>query len=179
VYTQLVAGSGANQDRDESSDAAPLVDGDAAQPSPSVVDSDVAQDVHAEVNAKEDGYSVGVPGPLTRIFVLANRGVANLIQDLILVSCAARLTERPYVGGCVYVHIAGTVISVGTVERFSGVFRHWWSPSFWPILVQFSTVKVRGSHSTRQPTQWRIPPTPTAENFFLEKILARRISCNR
>jgi len=80
---QLVAGSGANQDRDESPDAAPLVDSDAAQ--------DV---VHADVNAKEDGYSVGVPGPLTRIFVIANRGVANLIQDLILVSFPARSILR-------------------------------------------------------------------------------------
>lgn len=74
---QLIAGSGANQDRDESSNAVPEDTEAAAQ--------DV-QDVHSEVNAKEDGYSVGVPGPLTRIFVIANRGVANVIQDLILVS---------------------------------------------------------------------------------------------
>jgi len=67
-----VAGSGANQDRDESSDSVPA-EGE-------------AQEVHADVNAKEDGYSVGVPGPLTRIFVIANRGVASLVQDLILVS---------------------------------------------------------------------------------------------
>lgn len=30
--------------------------------------------------------SIGIPGPVTRLFVLANRGLANLIQDLILVS---------------------------------------------------------------------------------------------
>lgn len=72
VPQQLVAGSGANQDKDESSDSVPA-EGE-------------AQEVQADVNAKEDGYSVGVPGPLTRIFVIANRGVANLVQDLILVS---------------------------------------------------------------------------------------------
>lgn len=32
-----------------------------------------------------DGYTEGIPGPVTRLFVLANRGLANLIQDLILV----------------------------------------------------------------------------------------------
>ncbi|CAD7091104.1 unnamed protein product [Hermetia illucens] len=31
-----------------------------------------------------DGYTEGIPGPVTRLFVLANRGIANLIQDLIL-----------------------------------------------------------------------------------------------
>jgi hypothetical protein len=33
-----------------------------------------------------DGYTEGIPGPVTRLFVLANRGLSNLIQDLILVS---------------------------------------------------------------------------------------------
>jgi hypothetical protein len=32
-----------------------------------------------------DGYTEGIPGPVTRLFVLANRGLSNLIQDLILV----------------------------------------------------------------------------------------------
>lgn len=27
-----------------------------------------------------------VPGPITRLFVIANRGISNLIQDIILVS---------------------------------------------------------------------------------------------
>lgn len=31
-----------------------------------------------------DGYTEGIPGPVTRLFVLANRGLSNLIQDLIL-----------------------------------------------------------------------------------------------
>ncbi|CAI6357417.1 unnamed protein product [Macrosiphum euphorbiae] len=76
---RLVAGSGANQDRDESADSVPAEAGE-------------AQEIQAGVNAKEDGYSVGVPGPLTRIFVIANRGVANLVQDLIL--RLAQTTER-------------------------------------------------------------------------------------
>lgn len=33
-----------------------------------------------------DGYTEGIPGPITRLFVIANRGIANLVQDLILVS---------------------------------------------------------------------------------------------
>lgn len=75
---RLVAGSGANQEKDESADSVPA-EGE-------------TQEVHTDVNAKEDGYSVGVPGPLTRIFVIANRGVANLVQDLIL--RLAQTTER-------------------------------------------------------------------------------------
>jgi hypothetical protein len=33
---------------------------------------------------RADGYTEGIPGPVTRLFVLANRGLSNLIQDLIL-----------------------------------------------------------------------------------------------
>lgn len=40
-------------------------------------------DEHSE--GKGDGYTEGIPGPVTRLFVLANRGLSNLIQDLILV----------------------------------------------------------------------------------------------
>lgn len=32
------------------------------------------------------GYEEAIPGPVTRLLVIANRGLANLIQDLILVS---------------------------------------------------------------------------------------------
>ena len=38
---------------------------------------------HAE---KDSGYDAGIPGPITRLFIIANRGIANLLQDLILVS---------------------------------------------------------------------------------------------
>lgn len=31
-----------------------------------------------------DGYTEGIPGPVTRLVVLANRGLANLVQDMIL-----------------------------------------------------------------------------------------------
>ncbi|KAG5683178.1 hypothetical protein PVAND_012474 [Polypedilum vanderplanki] len=40
-------------------------------------------DHHTDVG-KGDGYTEGIPGPVTRLFVLANRGLSNLIQDLIL-----------------------------------------------------------------------------------------------
>ncbi|XP_011344726.1 uncharacterized protein LOC105283569 isoform X3 [Ooceraea biroi] len=33
---------------------------------------------------RTDGTAEAVPGPVTRFFVLANRGIANLLQDLIL-----------------------------------------------------------------------------------------------
>ncbi|XP_025404767.1 uncharacterized protein DDB_G0280205-like isoform X1 [Sipha flava] len=78
-YPSLIAGSGANQDKDEVADGSQLEGAE-------------SQEVRTDVNAKEDGYSVGVPGPLTRIFVIANRGVANLVQDLIL--RLAQTTER-------------------------------------------------------------------------------------
>ena len=42
---------------------------------------------HAE---KDDGYQAGIPGPVTRLFIIANRGIANLMQDLILVSDAEK-----------------------------------------------------------------------------------------
>ncbi|CAG9135773.1 unnamed protein product [Plutella xylostella] len=33
---------------------------------------------------KGDNLTEGVPGPITRLFIIANRGIANLVQDLIL-----------------------------------------------------------------------------------------------
>lgn len=45
-----------------------------------------APEGEATVAKSADGYTEGIPGPVTRLFVLANRGLANLIQDLILVS---------------------------------------------------------------------------------------------
>ncbi|XP_024084319.1 uncharacterized protein LOC106670577 [Cimex lectularius] len=40
---------------------------------------------HAALEEPKEGhYGEGVPGPLTRLFVVANKGVASLIQDLIL-----------------------------------------------------------------------------------------------
>lgn len=45
-----------------------------------------------------DGYTEGIPGPVTRLFVLANRGLANLIQDLILVS----LPQSSFIFFCEY-----------------------------------------------------------------------------
>ncbi|XP_043286305.1 brain acid soluble protein 1 isoform X3 [Venturia canescens] len=54
----LVAGSGSSQQGDVAAGA----------PSP----------------GRNDGTTEAVPGPVTRLFVIANRGISNLIQDLIL-----------------------------------------------------------------------------------------------
>ncbi|KAK6630231.1 hypothetical protein RUM43_015024 [Polyplax serrata] len=59
--TTLVAGSGATEQEDENSN----VPGD-------------------QGHSIDDGYQTGIPGPITRLFVIANRGIANLVQDLIL-----------------------------------------------------------------------------------------------
>lgn len=60
MFEQLVAGSGNTQSGD-------------------------AQNAPLEEGKDDAAYGVGVPGPLTRLFVVANKGVAALIQDLILV----------------------------------------------------------------------------------------------
>ncbi|XP_065365200.1 keratin, type I cytoskeletal 10 isoform X2 [Calliphora vicina] len=41
-------------------------------------------DSDSDSNRSNDGYTEGIPGPVTRLVVLANRGLANLVQDLIL-----------------------------------------------------------------------------------------------
>ncbi|KAJ1524216.1 hypothetical protein ONE63_010736 [Megalurothrips usitatus] len=71
----LIAGSGTTQAQDEAENA-PL-DG-----STSSAGASASASVGAE--GKDDGYQEGVPGPITRLFVIANRGIANLVQDLIL-----------------------------------------------------------------------------------------------
>ncbi|PNF21645.1 hypothetical protein B7P43_G11287, partial [Cryptotermes secundus] len=43
--------------------------------------AEVSGAVQAE---KDDGYQAGIPGPITRLFIVVNRGIANLVQDLIL-----------------------------------------------------------------------------------------------
>ena len=47
-------------------------------------DAGASAEGHVE---KDTGYEAGIPGPITRLFIIANRGIANLVQDLILVSC--------------------------------------------------------------------------------------------
>ncbi|XP_075213905.1 uncharacterized protein LOC142320110 isoform X2 [Lycorma delicatula] len=71
---RLVAGSGTTQEKDEAENA-PVEDGSGGASASGSVDLGTG---------KDDGYSAGVPGPLTRLFVIANRGIANLMQDLIL-----------------------------------------------------------------------------------------------
>ncbi|XP_072386197.1 uncharacterized protein [Diabrotica undecimpunctata] len=63
---RLVAGSGATEESDEKANSPDGVDGEGNQKS------------------ADHQYSEGIPGPITRLLVIANRGVANLIQDLIL-----------------------------------------------------------------------------------------------
>ena len=63
-FQQLVSGSSGTEQQDERAN------------SPDDGSTDVG---------KGDGYTEGIPGPVTRLFVLANRGLSNLIQDLILV----------------------------------------------------------------------------------------------
>ncbi|KAL1454861.1 hypothetical protein WDU94_008992 [Cyamophila willieti] len=65
VKTQLVAGSGATVDKDEPKSAA------------------IAELEQGTV-VKEDGYSSGIPGPFTRLMILLNRSMSNLVQDLII-----------------------------------------------------------------------------------------------
>lgn len=61
----MVAGSGATEESDEKANA------------PGILEVDVQ---------KTAADHEPIPGPITRLFVIANRGVANLVQDLILVS---------------------------------------------------------------------------------------------
>ncbi|XP_071055979.1 uncharacterized protein [Onthophagus taurus] len=65
---RLVAGSGATEESDEKEHGGVGAGG--------VAEIDVAKGA--------DGYTEGIPGPITRLFVIANRGLANLVQDLIL-----------------------------------------------------------------------------------------------
>ncbi|XP_034658483.1 uncharacterized protein LOC117895138 isoform X3 [Drosophila subobscura] len=43
-----------------------------------------SDDTDGDSTRNADGYTEGIPGPVTRLVVLANRGLANLVQDLIL-----------------------------------------------------------------------------------------------
>lgn len=47
-------------------------------------DAGAAADGDDGTAPKGDNLTEGVPGPITRLFIIANRGIANLIQDLIL-----------------------------------------------------------------------------------------------
>ncbi|XP_064215227.1 uncharacterized protein LOC100142371 isoform X1 [Tribolium castaneum] len=63
---KLVAGSGATEESDEKIGAG------------GVAEIDIAK------GAGVEHHGEGIPGPITRLFVIANRGLANLVQDLIL-----------------------------------------------------------------------------------------------
>ncbi|XP_050308338.1 uncharacterized protein LOC126744819 isoform X2 [Anthonomus grandis grandis] len=65
VTAKLVAGSGATEESDEHEVGAGGI-------------------AEVDVQKSAEGYTEGIPGPITRLFVIANRGLANLVQDLIL-----------------------------------------------------------------------------------------------
>ncbi|XP_067641918.1 uncharacterized protein [Eurosta solidaginis] len=69
---RLFSGSVQTQAGDEAANSANSVS----------ADGDVGGD--SDANRAADGFTEGIPGPVTRLVVLANRGLANLIQDLIL-----------------------------------------------------------------------------------------------
>ena len=69
LIVQLVAGSGATEESDER-----------AHGPGGVAEVDIAKSVEV------GHHGEGIPGPITRLFVVANRGLANLVQDLILVN---------------------------------------------------------------------------------------------
>ncbi|XP_013103280.1 uncharacterized protein LOC106084253 [Stomoxys calcitrans] len=58
--------------------------GDEAANSANSVSSSSVSDSDGDSQRGNDGYTEGIPGPVTRLVVLANRGLANLVQDLIL-----------------------------------------------------------------------------------------------
>lgn len=72
-FLQLVAGSGSSGSSGSSSGSGTT--------DPSGTDAGTTGD-----SGRTDGAQEAVPGPVTRLFVIANRGISNLIQDLILVS---------------------------------------------------------------------------------------------
>lgn len=74
---QLFSGSVQTQQGDEAANSV----GGGASSSSSTDDADGSSDS----TRTADGYTEGIPGPVTRLVVLANRGLANLVQDLILV----------------------------------------------------------------------------------------------
>ncbi|XP_017012919.1 uncharacterized protein [Drosophila takahashii] len=76
---RLFSGSVQTQQGDE---AANSVGGGASISSSGSLGGDGDADGDSTRNA--DGYTEGIPGPVTRLVVLANRGLANLVQDLIL-----------------------------------------------------------------------------------------------
>ncbi|XP_065216290.1 uncharacterized protein LOC135842659 isoform X2 [Planococcus citri] len=75
---RLIAGSGTSPEKDEEQNA-PRDErqGDS-------IDSNDVNGSSSSFNSDDSYTTGGIPGPLTRLFILANRGISNLIQDLIL-----------------------------------------------------------------------------------------------
>ncbi|XKL65272.1 hypothetical protein PGB90_008692 [Kerria lacca] len=74
---RLIAGSGISPEKDEELNA-PRDERDENS-------VDATEENHpSSSDNSEDQYSAGIPGPLTRLFILANRGISSLIQDIII-----------------------------------------------------------------------------------------------
>jgi hypothetical protein len=83
---QLIAGSGTTEEANESSHGTTATGGGGGTSGAVGYSAGAEAIVTPELDVKpDDGYTSGIPGPITRLFVIANRGVSNLIQDLILV----------------------------------------------------------------------------------------------
>lgn len=83
LFVQLIAGSGISPEKDEELNA-PRDERDENS-------VDATEENHpSSSDNSEDQYSAGIPGPLTRLFILANRGISSLIQDIIIVSCSRK-----------------------------------------------------------------------------------------
>ncbi|XP_043658927.1 uncharacterized protein LOC122623698 isoform X3 [Drosophila teissieri] len=78
---RLFSGSVQTQQGDE---AANSVGGSGSSSSSSSGSLGGDGDADGDSTRNADGYTEGIPGPVTRLVVLANRGLANLVQDLIL-----------------------------------------------------------------------------------------------
>jgi hypothetical protein len=106
---QLIAGSG---NTEEVSDGHETTGGSSGLGYSAVgaqVASEVPQLGHSD---KDDGYTSGIPGPITRLFIIANRGVSNLIQDLILVHKYIPTHFNFYFRACLYFFISQKYLKV-------------------------------------------------------------------
>lgn len=79
-YRQLMAGSGVTPEKDEELNA-PIDDfnDDSSNSTESSLPNLDKDDI------PENHYNAEIPGPLTRLFVITNRALSKLMQDLILV----------------------------------------------------------------------------------------------
>lgn len=81
---RLIAGSGTTPEKDEELNAPREErEQDSSGSSTNSGTSGTTND-NTISGSSDDTYGAGIPGPLTRLFVFVNRGISNMIQDLIL-----------------------------------------------------------------------------------------------